>query len=625
MKKILFLLLMTWAVFASAGQARYRVETTYLQDSVEKYAVQELPQTEFTPFAGQLRLGFRNGNTWIRIRLVADPEGPLHVDLKPGNSLILVVGPYFLDRLNLFQVVDGHWQQQLGGAQHAKPVKICPVDLNCFELASAVDATHDYFLQINTYGARVVRAEVLPSEQVRQMSIDRMVRIAVSLTMSITLLVLAVVFLALERTHLLLVYALFQTSVVLTTCAATGVLAYVFVDASLNVINYIGNLAQVLRVSMTVWLGLAFAANYKPSATYVKATYALMSVCCVSLALLEFGQVWLVYWLNLAVIVLCPILHIWGSRQVQSAIPGQRLIQIGWCIYLVVVFVGVLYSFGWVNWRDQIGVIQYNRDMRLNGLIFGLAVLLIVTHEKNKRKLHDMQAIQKLELDAEKSRFQQQQLKEQMALIDMLTHELKTPLSTIKFAISTLHKTALAWGESVARFQNIDASVRRMDALIEHVAMANKIERHDVHIEAENISAADLMNEVLQEYSNLDKLDLEIEKDTYFNAAPQFLTLIVDNLVANAFKYASDGHVNIKVLRLDSSTTSFQISNRVSDDNQPDEARLFERYYRHPNFQNLPGMGIGLSLVHSAAEKIGATVHYKRDGAVVTFEVRFPL
>jgi two-component system, sensor histidine kinase LadS len=624
MKKLLFLLLMTWALIASAGETRYRVETAYLQDTTEKFSVKDLAESEFLPFTDQLRLGFAEGNTWMRIRLVSDPDGPLQVDLGSGNPLMLVVGPYFLDRLNVFSWVNGHWLEQLGGAQHPKLVKICPVDLNCFELGALNDASHDFFLKINTHGARVVRAEVMPVDKVGQLSIERMIRIVVSLTLSITLLVLALVFLVLERTRLLLVYTGFQASVVLTTCAATGVLAYVFVGVPMEVIHHIGNLTQVFRIAMTVLLGLAFAANYKPSAIYVKATFALVFGCCVSLVLMEVGQVWLFYWLNLAVMVLCPLLHIWGSQQVQSPIPGKKFIQIGWCIYFAVVCIGALYSFGWLNWRDQIGIIQYNRDMRLNGIIFGLAVLLIVTHEKSKRKLLGLQALQQLELNAEKSRLQQMQLKERMALIDMLTHELKTPLSTIKFAISNLQKSALTWGEPVARIQNIDASVQRMDALIEHVAMSNKIERHDAFLEAEKIFAAELINEILQEHSGLKKLYLEIEEGAYFNAAPQFLTLIVDNLVGNAFKYASDGHVSIKVVRFDPSTTSFQISNFVSDENQPDEARLFERYYRHPNFQNLPGMGIGLSLVHSAAEKIGATVHYQRQGPVVTFEVRFP-
>jgi signal transduction histidine kinase len=51
---------------------------------------------------------------------------------------------------------------------------------------------------------------------------------------------------------------------------------------------------------------------------------------------------------------------------------------------------------------------------------------------------------------------------------------------------------------------------------------------------------------------------------------------------------------------------------------------LFERYYRHPSFQNSPGMGIGLSLVNSAAQKMGAQVQYQKIDQDVVFEVRFP-
>jgi signal transduction histidine kinase len=70
--------------------------------------------------------------------------------------------------------------------------------------------------------------------------------------------------------------------------------------------------------------------------------------------------------------------------------------------------------------------------------------------------------------------------------------------------------------------------------------------------------------------------------------------------------------------------TCFRISNRVAAESHPDEARLFERYYRHPNFQNSPGMGIGLSLVNSAALKMGAQVRFQSSHQDVVFEVRFP-
>ncbi len=71
-------------------------------------------------------------------------------------------------------------------------------------------------------------------------------------------------------------------------------------------------------------------------------------------------------------------------------------------------------------------------------------------------------------------------------------------------------------------------------------------------------------------------------------------------------------------------TTCFEISNAVADNQEPDESRLFERYYRHPSVQNQPGMGIGLSLVLSASQKIGAHVLYRKENQRVIFTVRIP-
>jgi signal transduction histidine kinase len=626
MKKFLFLLLMTWAVFASAGQARYRVETAYLHDATENYSIADVAGMNFAPFADQLRLGLQKGNTWMRIRVVPDPDGASLAELETNTPLALVVGPYFLDDLEFFSFSLGRWHQQLGGALHSRNFKNCPIDLHCFELIGFKDDTRGYFLRVNTFRARTVSTEVMAAEQLQELSFKRMIGIVASFTLTTTLMLLALVFWVLERTRLIFAYVLFQASIVLTTGYTTGFFAYGSAWMPFEILNNMGNQLIVLRTVIAVALGWMILSPYKPSASYFRVIFSLIFACCLSAVLLEVEQAWLSAWLILMVILLLPIANIWGSMRPQIDMPTRKIFQASWGVFFAIVCFETLNAFALINGSGKAGITESNREMRVGGLIFGvMVVMMAVIHRKSKRKLQALQETQKLELNAEKTRLEQLQLQDQMGLIDMLTHELKTPLSTIKFAIASLQRTHVFMGESGTRIQNIDASLRRMDTLIEHVAASNKIERHDAHIEADKISAADFMNEVLQEYSNLEKLDLEIEEHTYFNAAPQFLNLIVDNLVANAFKYASDGHVNIKVLRLDSSTTSFQISNRVSDDNQPDEARLFERYYRHPNFQNLPGMGIGLSLVHSAAEKIGSTVHYHRQGQLVTFEVRFPL
>jgi len=66
-------------------------------------------------------------------------------------------------------------------------------------------------------------------------------------------------------------------------------------------------------------------------------------------------------------------------------------------------------------------------------------------------------------------------------MINMLTHELKNPLGTIRFAIASLKRNVFADSDSLQRVKRIDDSVERMNELIEHVALSNKIDRFDTN------------------------------------------------------------------------------------------------------------------------------------------------
>jgi signal transduction histidine kinase len=317
--------------------------------------------------------------------------------------------------------------------------------------------------------------------------------------------------------------------------------------------------------------------------------------------------------------------QLWGVFSSQNFPPKLRTILLtGWSLFLVLATLGVLATYGFSDVLEQITVFHSTGDWRLNGVPIGMAVFWVVATEKSNRKIEKLKELQGFQMEAAQSNANQDKLKERRELIDMLTHELKTPLSTIKFALASLKMAAKGQGDSIERVQRIDASVNRMDAMIEHVALSNKIERHDGRYFAETISAQELMNVVMQEYQDADRFELRIQEGASFYADPHFLALIVENLVSNAVKYSTDGKIKIIIENEALATTSFRISNRVALEYLPDENRLFERYYRHPGFQNSPGMGIGLSLVNSAAQKMGATVRYEQINQDVIFEVRFP-
>jgi signal transduction histidine kinase len=456
-------------------------------------------------------------------------------------------------------------------------------------------------------------------------AIGRIQQMTASLTLGVAVLVLSLVFLLLERSVLLHVFCWLQASAVFMIAANSGLLAQWLPMLAAETVNHMSNLGQFIRVPFVILLGWAALRACRPAPFYPKAVVALLMVCGMNLLWLVTGHTDSALKINFVVMWINSMVQLWGVFSSQNFPPKLRMILLtGWSLFLVLATLGVFATYGFSDVLEQITVFQSIGDWRLNGVPIGMAVFWVVATEKSNRKIEKLKELQGFQMEAAQSKAHQENLKERRELIDMLTHELKTPLSTIKFALASLKMAAKEQGDSIERVQRIDASVNRMDAMIEHVALSNKIERHDVRDSAETISAQELMNVVMQEYQDADRFELSILQGASFLADPHFLALIVENLVSNAVKYSTDGKIKITIDNEVPAITSFRISNRVAHERLPDENRLFERYYRHPSFQNSPGMGIGLSLVNSAAQKMGATVRYLQIDQDVIFEVRFP-
>jgi signal transduction histidine kinase len=626
MKRLLcLLLLLFFQVFVHAGAGAYRVDTAYHHSDTPTHTINDVQSLAFTPYEGALRLGFTKGDTWVRLQIQALQARTGTGQDGPEPATVLRVGPYFLDDLTFYQQQGGRWVEQQGGDRHVKQTQNCPDDLYCFGLTGFDGAATTVYLKVQTTSVRMVQTTVMAADEVIPSAIVRIRRMTVSLTLAAALLVLSLAFFVVERSSLLHLFCWFQAVVILSIAATTGLLAQWLPFLSAETRNDLGNMAQVVRVAFMVLLGWVVIKPCKPVTAYRAAVVLMLAVCGVNLfGVLTEHAVWalkinaIVLWLN----TLALVMGVWSARQIAPKL--RKILLASFLIFLLFVSLGLYASLGLVWWRDHMGLFQSIADWRLNGVPIGIVVFWIVATEKSNRKIQKLQELQGLQIEAAQSKAHQEKLKERRDLIDMLTHELKTPLGTIKFALASLKRTAKSQGESLERVQHIDASVNRMDAMIEHVALSNKIERHDAHDSAETISAQELMNVVMQEYRDEDRFDVRIQDGASFHADPHFLALIVENLVSNAVKYAADGKIRISITNETPSETCFRISNRVAEGSLPDETRLFERYYRHPKFQNHPGMGIGLSLVHSAAEKMGATVHYQKVDREVFFEVRMP-
>ncbi len=392
-----------------------------------------------------------------------------------------------------------------------------------------------------------------------------------------------------------------------------------------------------MRVFLTVLIGWMMVQPYQPAQNYKFLVISLLGICVLGATLVVAGHAGLALKFNFFVFMLNPYVQLYGVYRLKSMARQTRTILMGgYAVYILLVGIGFLIAFNIATPFQNSPALRQISDFRLNGIAVGIVFFWFILLEQSSREKSKASELITLRLEAAQAKSNEEKLNDRHTLIDILTHELKNPLGTIRFALASLKRNVIGDEDASRRFKHIDLCVNRMNALIEHVARSSKIDRFENFGHQEKIGAIDLISELIDEYPETDRFEISIEDDVSFNTNREMLTVICENLISNAYKYA-DNVEKIKITvascqafatvpeaEKNINVTCLEIRNAVGIYDAPEEGRLFERYYRHPNAVDLSGLGIGLSLVQAASQKIGASVHYLHADGWVTFTVKVP-
>jgi signal transduction histidine kinase len=444
-----------------------------------------------------------------------------------------------------------------------------------------------------------------------------------------------------NRSLLLLVYCGFQFTVLLFVASNLGLLGLSLPSLSPEVLVKFNRLVYVLRVGATVLLAWALLQPHRLTPLYLRGIQVMLGLCALSALLSLTENVRLAYRLSFVVFSMVPVWQLYGIwTAAQLSVQQRRIHTTGCGVYLVVLTLGLWLTLTDSSWLPDTGPVKQIVDFRLNGMAIGVFFFWITLLEHMAQKKTLVQELEMLRQQALRARTQQAELDERSGLIDVLTHELKNPLSTMRFALASMKHQAQGHQEWLMRIQSIDLSTRRMDDLIERVAHFNKIDRVKSTSSPTSLAPDSLIQELLSELSGPEQWQLRVEPGTRFFCDRQLLMVILDNLMSNARKYGLRAHpICIEVSRSpapppnaspgpgathEGAYTRFEISNHVDTASAPEASRIFERYYRHPQALSQPGMGLGLSVVKTAAQKIGAHIAYRHADGQVFFTLTVP-
>ncbi len=198
------------------------------------------------------------------------------------------------------------------------------------------------------------------------------------------------------------------------------------------------------------------------------------------------------------------------------------------------------------------------------------------------------------------------------AFIDVISHELRTPITTILGLTQILSRPGRVDDSAsrVALLEDVRAESERLHRLVEDLLVLSRAERGRLVIDAEPLQPRRLLERIVaHESPELPSIQIEtrLAPDLPVVAGEgTYVEQIVRNLLGNAAKYTPVGtHVVVEAKRHDQ-----VVEVRVSDDGPgiPDESlrRVFDLFYRDPDSaRSVAGSGIGLFVCRSLVEAMG--------------------
>ena len=210
------------------------------------------------------------------------------------------------------------------------------------------------------------------------------------------------------------------------------------------------------------------------------------------------------------------------------------------------------------------------------------------------------------------------------AFINAVTHELKTPLASIRLYLETLKKRELDEQQRQDFYNVMLADSDRLLQTVEQVLRAGQSGQRRRKLNLRKIDVGELVHECV----DLMRLRYNLDADAVSFAEsvngerPQVkadvdeLRAAISNLLDNAVKYSGkDVHVSVGVV-LDGKKVAVRIEDHGIGIPAAQLKRIFKRFYRVPGrvVARVKGTGLGLFIVHSVIEKHGGRVFAESDG-----------
>lgn len=216
-------------------------------------------------------------------------------------------------------------------------------------------------------------------------------------------------------------------------------------------------------------------------------------------------------------------------------------------------------------------------------------------------------------------------------LITNVSHDLRTPLTSIITYTDLLKTKKLTEEERLKYVDILDKKSARLKTLIEDLFEVSKMASGNLELHKQKVDLTQLLQQALAEHAediSISTLDFRVqmpESPIIANIDGQRWWRVLDNLIVNALKYSMPGtrvYINLDCV---GNHAQFVVKNISKYELSEDSDELFERFKRADTSRHTDGSGLGLAIAESIIGMHGGEMQIDVDGDLFKVTVKIPV
>ena len=625
-----------WLCLPHSVLAQDRIlEKAYWSDTSGTASFEQAREASYTPYNGVLSQGFKAYPQWVRLKIDgAAPGGP--------DQWVLRIRPVFLDEITLYDPLSTPLSTPASSASSPQPDSAArstgdrtPIAESDFEslhhtfVVPALAEPRYVWLRLSTTSTQLMHVEALsPRDMLRE---EHGLWLAYSALLAVLFSCLLWVFLAWlkDRDPVNGIFVVRQMVLLLYTASFLGyhrmLMAGVVAPATQD---FVYNLLVLLTTALSVFFEYRFLREYVMPVWGKWLFRGLLAVSVVALGLLVWGNTRPALALNMslnAAALVCMLsvatrVRLMPSHSEHS--PTYQLPKLAVVVYYSVI-IGVL----GVSILPSLGVLQGTLlsiyGVLLYGLISGLTMTgLLIVRSRELERIR-IEVGNSLFLSRKQLAIESRRRQDQSQLLNMLMHELKTPLAVIDLALKDRETSDKAQSY-------VGRAIDNMKSILERCVQTDRLIDRPFEIHKQAFDMAVQLQQWLHDHKAAQgRVVLHSLPAAPIETDLQCTQIMANNLIENALKYGDPEqpvHVSLQPqAHADGrSGLCLRVTNAPGPAGHPDAQQVFAKYYRSAAAQRQSGTGLGLYLSHNLAAQLGAELRYLPTASHIQFELWLP-